>query len=103
MEQWREKLVMLPEHMQGAMERWIEHGLLPGGFLTAVLTNNLFDAFGQADSINRNAIPDYVTYLYNYAPSGCWGSVEKAHAWFDCQGLQNVQRAKFNPETGDFE
>jgi hypothetical protein len=101
MDEWRDKLVMLPEHMQGAMERWIEHGMTPGGFLTAVLVNSLFDAYGHADATNRTAIPDYVTYLYNYAPSGCWGSPEKFRAWFDCQGLQNEQRVKYDIETGE--
>lgn len=101
MEQWREKLVMLPEHMQGAMERWIEHGMLPGGFLTAVLTNDLFDAFGKADMVNRNRIHDYIVYLYNYAPAVCYGNPEKVRAWFDRQGLQNEQRVKYDAETGE--
>lgn len=78
---WKEKLHMLPDHMQGAMERYIEHGMLPGSFLTAVLENDLFEAVGRADEVNKYSLPQYVMFLYNYAPSGCYGSREKIERW----------------------
>lgn len=71
----------LPEHMQGAMQRYIDNGIEPGGFLTAVLCNDLMRAIGRADSINRGRIHDYVTWLYNNAPPSCFGSEEKVDAW----------------------
>ncbi len=71
----------LPEHMQGAMRRYVENGIEPGGFLTAVLCNDLMRAIGRADSINKGRIHDYVTWLYNSAPPSCFGSEEKVTAW----------------------
>ncbi|KKK42946.1 hypothetical protein LCGC14_3169250, partial [marine sediment metagenome] len=64
----------LPEHMQGAAKRYVEQGIPPGGFLTAVLSNNLVDAFGRADSTNAACLKDYINWLYWDIPSSCWGS-----------------------------
>ena len=72
---------LLPSHMVGAMQRYIENRLHPGSFLTAVLSNDLADAVGRADDINRDRISDIVTWLYNYAPSGCWGNPDKVASW----------------------
>jgi hypothetical protein len=88
-----EKLTLLPAHMRGGMQRWIEHGhnSRPSSFLSAVLSNDLMDALGRADDINSHALPAYATYLYNYAPSGCFGSKAKFEAW---RGLLAEQRAE---------
>lgn len=88
---WKAGLHLIPEHMQGAMERWIEHGMLPGSFLQAVLSNDLFDAVGRADDLNRRILPDYVVYLYSYAPSECFGSREKVQQWYIRGGLGEGQ------------
>lgn len=84
---WKEKLYMLPEHMQGAMERYIERGLMPGSFLTAVLEGDLFEAVARGDYENRQVLHHYVIFLYNYAPLGCYGSREKVKQWLISGGL----------------
>ena len=71
----------LPEHMQGAMERYMQYGIEPGSFLTAVLCNDLMGAVGRADSINRARLNDYATWLYNNAPRMSFGSLEKVERW----------------------
>ena len=45
-------MTTIPEHTKGALDRYVDHGLEPGGFLTAVLTNDLFGAVARADSEN---------------------------------------------------
>lgn len=72
---------LLPEHMRGAMQRYIENRIPPGSFLMAVLSNDLMDALGRADSVNRVRLRDIAVWLYNFSPSGCFGSVEKVRAW----------------------
>ena len=52
-------------------------------FLFAVLENNLREAVGLADDHNKSNLPAYVAYLYNEAPSACWGSPEKVTAWLN--------------------
>ena len=85
---------MIPVHMHGAMERYIQNGILPGSFLEAVLSNNLRDAVARADDINRDALPDYVRFLYNHAPSFCWGSPEAVEEWCKAGGLAGLLSEK---------
>ena len=71
----------LPEHMQEAARLYIEEGEMPGSFLVAVLTNNLVEAFGKADEVNRSCLREWVLWLYNDIPEAAWGSAEKVLAW----------------------
>ena len=75
------KYHMLPAHMQNVMRRYIEDGIEPGGFLTAVICNDLVGAFGMADDINLANMKVWASFLYNEAPSGCWGSRRKMDGW----------------------
>jgi len=69
------------EHMRGAAQRWIENALTPGGFLTAVLENDLKGAVARADHMNLAKLPEIVQWFTWNAPSSCWGSPEKVEAW----------------------
>lgn len=71
----------VPEHIHDALVSWVEERNPPGGFLQAVLCNDLKEAFVRADETNRNALFEIVTWLYNEAPSSCWGSPECVHGW----------------------
>lgn len=87
MEPYKEKLSILPDHMHDAIVAWIEQARPTGSFLRALLSNNLMDAFGQADEANTAAMRQWVIYLYNYAPAGCFGSPEKVRSWIERGGL----------------
>lgn len=69
--------------LRGSLEAYIEHGYMPGHFLTAVLSNDLFDAVGRADSYNLSLIPNIVIWIWNEAPSACHGSREKVRTWHE--------------------
>lgn len=84
---------LIPEHMRGGVERWIEYGIAPGSFLIAVIENNLSMAVAKADEINLDRLPDYVRFFHWDAPSGCWGSPEKARAWEERGGLAGLEAA----------
>lgn len=73
----------IPERMMGGIQRYVEHGIEPGGFLTAIIQNNLSQAIGQADTENMKNIPAFVAYFYNECPIGCWGSKEKMESWIE--------------------
>lgn len=66
-----------------AIDRYVEHRVPVGGFLEAVLTNNLRDAVGRADHLNAPVLQEYVEHLYWCVPSTCWGSPEKVSAWLN--------------------
>jgi len=64
-----------------SLERYAKNRIKPGSFMTAVFENNLKEACFCADTNNRRKIFEYVQWLYEYAPSACWGSLEKVTAW----------------------
>lgn len=73
----------IPSRMMSAIERYANWGIPPGGFLTAVICNDLFNAVGLADKENLVNLSAYVSYFYNEVPSQCWGSKEKMTAWVE--------------------
>lgn len=75
----------LPEHIQGAMQRYVEHRLHPGSFLTAVLSNDFIGAVQRADDINKERLVDIATWVWQELPIACWGSEEKVSRWLDNQ------------------
>jgi len=83
----------LPCHMQDAARLYVEHGIQPGSFLTAVICNDLAGAIGRADDMNRAAMQDWVNFFYNDAPSICWGSPAKFNAWIAQGGMKQEQVA----------
>lgn len=63
------------------IDLYVKHGCNPGGFLTAVLENDLKEAFGRADIINRDRLFEIVSYCYNSIPTICWGSKSAVKEW----------------------
>lgn len=78
---------LLPEHIREGARLYIEHGIKPGGFLSAVICNDLRGALGKADDINRTAIFEIVQFFYMDAPAICWGSPEAFSAWVERGGI----------------
>ena len=81
----------IPPHMMEGLLLYIEHGILPGSFLCAVLTNDLKEALANADMHNIKNIPAYVSYLYNEVDSRCWGSREKVQDWVNAKALERLR------------
>jgi len=73
--------------MWDGLYHYVMDGRPTGSFLTAILSNNLKEACNRADDINKNLLYDYVFFLYNYAPLGCWGSEESVDHWMEIGGL----------------
>lgn len=73
----------IPERILGALQRYVEDRIQPGGFMTAVLSNDLREAIARADDECLAALHTIVARLYNDVPSICWGSPEKVDAWLD--------------------
>lgn len=69
--------------MMAEIRRYIDEGLEPGSFLTAVICNDLAAAVGRADAENLRNLPAYVAYFYNMAPSPCWKSKKQMDWWIN--------------------
>lgn len=83
----------LPDYMQGSAREYVEDGYVSGGFLRAVLENDLTKSFGYADSENKKRIEDWALWLFNDAPSACWGSKDKVDAWIkECEKRREETR-----------
>ena len=91
----------IPDRMMPGLERYINEGIMPGHFLTAVLENDLAEAFGRADTENLKNMRAYVGYLYNEAPIDCWGSPAKVREWIEMGGLKGKRAAEAAREESD--
>jgi hypothetical protein len=81
----------IPPTTMAALLRYVNKGYMPGHFLTAVLTNDLFEAVGQADVDNIQALPEIVKFVYTEVPGNAWGSKE---------AVREYSRQRFdNPEV----
>ena len=94
MEDYLNHIQIIPENIRDGMVAYIEDGVVPGSFLSAVLENNLCKSFLTADYANKPRLLDIVTYLYNYVPSLCWGSKEKVDLWCEQHGLNGRKEKK---------
>lgn len=70
-----------PPHIIDGIRRFVDDRIPPGGFLTAVLENDLKEAFSRADNESIAGMFEIVAYCYNEIPGVCWGSPEKVLAW----------------------
>ena len=90
----------LPPHMVDGARRYIEHGIMPGGFMMAVLDNDLGGAFARADEVNTAAMKQWAMWLYNDAPGGCWGSPRITEAWMEHEGLKGRRHSSGGLNNG---
>jgi hypothetical protein len=92
----------LPIKIEIALSRYVEHHMPTGGFLRAVLSNDLFRAFALADEGNRIELFNICNYIYNEIPGNCWGSPEKVNRWIEIgrpsgeTNLEQLRDAKAN-------
>lgn len=82
------------DEMKASIDRYVERGIPAGGFLEAVLSNDLFGAFAQADDTIRPHLYEVVRHIYWNVPSGCHGSPYKVTAWIRHGGLGGVKQWK---------
>jgi len=80
-----------PRH-EDAYRRYVEKGIKPGHFLTAVLEDSLFDAAGRADSTNQELLDQHVRFIWNELPASCWGSEEEVRQWMEKGGLEGTEQ-----------
>jgi sulfatase maturation enzyme AslB (radical SAM superfamily) len=72
---------LIPENTKYSLDAYANKEHPTGGFLQAVLENNLMEAVARADDFNVRALKEICMYIYNELPSQCHGSKEKVAAW----------------------
>lgn len=73
----------IPVELLASLHAYVTHRQPPGGFLRAVLENDLAGTHQRAIGRSRLAIPALVMFLHNAAwvPSTCHGSAKRVTAW----------------------
>lgn len=84
----------IPVHMVSGIKNYIEAGHPVGGFLYAVITNDLTEAFARADDINVLYMREWVMFLYNQMPFGSWRTKENYETWIKHHGLLGSPQEK---------
>lgn len=82
-------------YVDEALENYLMRGLQPGGFVTAVLANNLRLATGRADHWNREnlfKIVDEVTYK---VPDIAWGNSTRVKEWLEDKDGSRKRYARY--------
>jgi len=81
----------IPPTIMGSLFMYVENGVIPGGFLQNVLCNKLMESFQTADALSYTALHNIAAWLYNEAPSICWGSEEKVSHWLKTKALLETE------------
>jgi hypothetical protein len=68
-------------HMISGLQLYVEQGIEPGGFMRALLCNDLRGAVARADAANIARIPHWVVWMENNLPGAAWGSVQNYENW----------------------
>lgn len=98
-EEWDRRLATLlneraiPGYMHNGIRQYVLNGLMPGGFMSAILHHEFWRAWGQADNTNSRVFTEYFELLVRL-PAACHGSRETVDAWCEHQGLKNQPKEK---------
>ena len=80
------------------LENYLMRGFEPGGFLTAVLANDLRLAISRSDHWNQDRLPQIVKEVVWKMPDISWGSYAAVKDWCDnvagCQSLYAEAKEK---------
>jgi hypothetical protein len=77
-----------PEHMKHGIELYVNKGIEPGGFMRAVLENDLVEALAKADHTNILLLLEIVQFMFWEIPASSWGDPEAVSAWIQGGGLE---------------
>lgn len=75
------KYEILPEHLRGGFQRYVEHGIRPGHFLCAIIENDLVEAYSRGDETSLRAMPQIMYFVITELPRKSYGSPEHVAAW----------------------
>lgn len=81
----------VPEHLREGLTEYLVEGRPMGRFLTAVVENDLYEAYRRGDPASLEGLPRIMSFLIWHAPSSAWGSPAKVEAWLDSQPERRLE------------
>ena len=88
-------LLEVPKHTQEALQNYLLYGYPPGGFLSAMLANDMYRAIGNADAANKQAMWAIGYWIVTCAPAQSRGSYERIEHW--CNDIDCCRTAYAEP------
>lgn len=85
---------MIPQAIKTAIDNWVLNGEAPGGFVNAILKNDLLGAIKSGDPESINSLKDIVDYLISGVPADCWGDKNKIVQWAASGGQKGIAEAR---------
>jgi hypothetical protein len=73
--------VTVPQHLHAGLDRYVFERIETGGFLRAVLENDLYTAIHMVDPLTFRSLRGIVEGILLYLPEESYGSPEKVEAW----------------------
>jgi hypothetical protein len=74
--------ITIPRELTAGLYRYLSQRIETGGFLRAVLENDLQEAIGRAHpGLTLSPIKALCTMIYTVFPPSAWGSREAVDAW----------------------
>ncbi len=84
---------VLPPMIDKGLNDYVGYGVNPGGFLRAVLENDLHGAVARADAQNMAMLRLITQHVYNCLPDSAWGSKAKVEAFLARKNDEEWDRA----------
>lgn len=86
MRDWRDDtatadLQALPRSLHSGITLYIDKGVLPGDFLQALISGDLFEAIQRADAENALHIVEIARWFWAHAPALCFGKPAHMRRW----------------------
>ena len=88
------KYPTIPWYMHEGVLDYINFGVPAGGFLQAVILNDLTGAMSRADSANLKAIVDYARLMMWDFPLNARKSIDAYRKWIGSGGLNGQREAQ---------
>lgn len=94
---------LCPPHIRESIEAYVLQGRPVGGFLHAVLCNDLMESFAKADHINIHALPHIVAYIYQRVPVHLYGgyTIVDKHIAAMCSRREQEARERATKEGSE--
>lgn len=81
---------LIPQRILISLYEYVNNRQQTGGFLAAVLCNDLFAAIGKADKESLAAIREIVVFIHMEVPSPCYGNAAAVDAWINGRVIPKV-------------
>ncbi len=95
---WAVSLKTIPEHLCDGLIHHVLRGQPTGGFLFALLSNDLYAAAAIGDPVSRANLLPLIMFVKTCTPRACCGSAKAVKAWREEGGALSIgRRADLGP------